>query len=346
MIWNPFKLAPKRFLGVDVGTSSIKIVELSRAGKRKKLNNYGEMLAAFLYEKSFRTFEKNTLILSVEDIANAIRTIIKKAGMQSKKAYFPIPDFSSFFTLLELPPMSQEEIPQAIEYQARQHIPLPLSEITLDWKLIEEGKALLVAVPNEVVYQYQQIAKKSQLELVSLEAEVFSLARALVKEDSPLVLVDIGARSTTCSIVEKRVVKISHSFDTGGNDFTNVVSKALNVTYSQAEVIKRKRGLRPNENRSLRQTLLPLVDLILQEIIKINQSYFRSERKEIQKVILAGGSALLPGLADYFSENLEKPVVIGDPFADLYYPSILEGLLQEMGPSYSIAVGAALYGFQ
>jgi type IV pilus assembly protein PilM len=346
MIWNPFKAAPKSFLGVDIGTSSIKIVELSRSGKRKKLDNYGEMQATSLYEKPFRTFEKSTLTVSTQDVIRAIRGIIKEAKMQSRRAYFSIPDFSSFFTTLDLPPMTEEELPRAVEYQARQHIPLPLSEVTLDWQIIEEGKVLLVAVPNEVIHQYQEIAKEATLELISLEAEVFSLARALVGEkEFPVVLIDIGARSTTINIIEKGILKISHSFDTAGNDLTNVIAKGFNLDYKNAEEIKRKQGLNPEEG-SPRESLLPLVDLILTEIKKIIQSYFQSDKKEVQKIILAGGTARLPGLADYFSKNLGKSVVIANPFLDLYYPPILEELLKEMGPSYSIAVGAALYGLQ
>jgi len=338
-------VAPKSFLGVDIGTSSIKIVELSRSGRRRKLDNYGEMRAVSLYEKAFRTFEKSTLTVATQDVVKAIRGIIKEARMQSNRAYFTIPDFSTFFTTLDLPPMTEEELPQAVEFQARQHIPLPLSEVTLDWQVIGEGKVLLVAVPNEVIHQYQEIAQSSQLELLSLEAEVFSLARALVKEDEPAALVDIGARSTTCSIIEKKVLKTSHSFDTAGNDLTNIVAKGLNIDYQKAEKIKREKGLNPGEG-SPRETLLPLIDLILEEIKKIAQNYFQTERKEVQKVILAGGSALLPGLADYFQKNLQKPVVIANPFADLYYPPILEKILKEMGPSYAIAVGVALYGLQ
>ncbi|RLC34441.1 MAG: hypothetical protein DRZ76_02685 [Candidatus Nealsonbacteria bacterium] len=346
MIWNPFKATAKSFLGVDIGTSSIKIVELSRAGKRRKLDNYGEIQAASLYEKPFRTFEKSTLSVSTQDVIRAIRGIVKEARMKSRKSYFAIPDFSTFFTTLNLPPMTKEELPQAVQFQARQHIPLPLSEITLDWQVIGGGKVLLVAVPNEVINQYQEIAQSSQLELLSLEAEVFSLTRAVVKEEKdPLILIDIGARSTTISIVEKGTLRISHSFDTAGNDFTNIISKGFHVDYPKAEEMKRNQGLNSGEG-SLRESLLPLIDLILEETKKITQSYFQSERKEAQKIILAGGSALLPGLVEYFSENLHKPVSVADPFSDLYYPPILEKDLKKMGPSYSIAVGAALYGLQ
>ena len=169
MIWNPFKIAPKGFLGIDIGTSAIKIVEMSRAGKRRKLDNYGEMKAEALYEKPFRTFEKSTLSFSNRDVVRSLSAVLKEAGFKTNKAFFAIPDFSTFFTTISLPAMTDEEIPQAVDYEAPQHIPLPLQSVTLDWQIIEREagaaagqetiKVLLVAVPKDVIQQYQQIAQ-------------------------------------------------------------------------------------------------------------------------------------------------------------------------------------------
>ena len=349
MPWNFFKMAPKSFLGVDIGTSYIKIIELSRWGKRIKLENYGEISALAAYEKPFRTFEKSTLTLSSVNIVRAISAILEEAKIKTTKACFSIPDFSTFFTSFSLPSMTKEEFSEAVKYEARKHIPLPLSEVTLDWQKINEGKILLVAVPNEIIEQYQEIAQNSRLELLSLEAEVFGLARALVgekeEEKTTLGLIDIGARSTTVSIIEGETLKISHSFDTAGNDLTSNIAKGLNVSYEKAEELKKSHGLLPAEVNT-RNLLLPLIDLILTEVKKVFQNFFQTENKKVQKFILAGGSALLPGLSDYFSENLQMSVEIADPFANLYYPPILEKTLKEMGPSYAIAVGTALRGLK
>ena len=92
--------------------------------------------------------------------------------------------------------------------------------------------------------------------------------------------------------------------------------------------------------------MLPLIDLIIEEIKKIFSSFFQAEGKEVKKIVLAGGSALMPGLADYFMKNLSKPAEIANPFTNIYYPPILEDTLKEMGPSCAIAVGAALRGLE
>jgi type IV pilus assembly protein PilM len=131
------KLFPQKFLGIDIGTSAIKIVELSSFGGKIKLENYGEMAAQALYRKPFRTFERNTLLLSARDISRAIKEILEETKIETKKSVFSLPDFATLFTTFELPPMTSEEIPQAVNAEARRHIPIPLGEVALDWQLIE-----------------------------------------------------------------------------------------------------------------------------------------------------------------------------------------------------------------
>lgn len=357
MIWDIFTTTPKSFLGIDIGTFSIKMVELSRHGNRKKLDNYAEIQAGALYEKAFRTFEKSTLSVSNADVVRAIQAAMQEARIKTTRVVFSIPDFSTFFTTFTLPPMTETEIGPAVQYEARQHIPLPLSEVTLDWQIAEHNqrhakeapyKILLVAVPNEVIRQYQNIALNAKLELVSMEAEVFGLVRIIgapEKEIGPVALIDVGARSTTISIVDMKILKISHSFDTSGNDFTDVIAKALRVTHGEAEKIKREQGLNIHQD-NVRHALLPILDLIMTEAKKIFQSFFQSHNKEISKVVLSGGSALMPGFAEYVAKSLAKPTEIIDPFATIYYPPILEETLKRIGPSYAIAVGAALRGLE
>ena len=325
------------------------MVEISRFGNRKKLENYGCLCARVLYEKPFRTFEKNTLLLSSKDIARAIRAIMEEAKIKTRQVIFSIPDFSTFYTTFELPLMPKEELGQAVKYEARQHIPLPLGEVALDWQIVGSSpaktKILLVAVPNEIINQYKEIAALSKLDLVALEAEVFGLIRTLADKEGrePIAVIDIGAQSTTCNIVEKKILKISYSFDMAGNEFTRIISKSLEIDYMEAEKIKKTSGL---EKEEIKQILLPLVDVVIREVEKIFNNFYQQGGREVKKIILAGGESLMPGLKEYFTNTFKKEAEIANSFSNLYYPPILEKKLKEMGPGYAIAVGVALRGIE
>lgn len=364
MIKIPFGVSGKSFLGIDIGTASIKIVELSKKGERKILENYGEISTHEVGEKPFRTGfspEKNSFSLSAREISQGIRAILTEAKINSRLVTFSIPDFSSFFTTLELPPMTDEELPRAVQFEARQHIPLPLSEVILDWSLISKEtpapqgpplKVILVAVPKEVINEYQEISRLCGLHLLALEAEVFGLLRTLIKEDKKvIILVDIGAQSTTVSVVEDKVLKTSHSFDIGDNNLSQSLSQSLGVDLGEAEELKKKYGLTavPDTSlgqKSISQILLPRINLIVAEIEQISQKFYQKEGKEAESITLAGGTALLPGFKEYLASQLKKEVVIGDPFSEIIYPAILTPVLKEIGPSFVIAVGMALRGLE
>lgn len=356
--FSPLRALSKSSLGIDVGTSVIRMVEISSWGERRKLENYGEIKATSIYEEPFRTFDKNTLLLSNKNIARGIKAILEDSQTSCRNAIFSIPDFSSFFTNFELPAMTEQELSQAVVFEAKRHVPMPLGEVTLDWQVINDIniektdkklKILLVAVPNEIIDQYKNIAQMAGLQLIALEAEVFGLLRALAQnERKPVALVDIGAQTSTCSIVEMNTLRTSHSFDLSGNKLTEIISKSLSIEYEEAEKLKSKHGLlNDNGLKTAEQTkeiLLPLIDIILKEIEKVCDDFNDIESRPVEKIILAGATALLPGFQDYAQDYLKKKTEIANPFSDIFYPPILEQKLKRMGPSYSIVTGMALRG--
>lgn len=346
-----FRFLPQNVLGVDVGTSLLKVVELSKWGERVSLKNYGALKASSLYDRPFRTFEKNTLLLSQEDIARALRAILQEAKIEARYAVFSIPDFSSFFTNFTLPPMTKEEVKSAVEFEARKHIPVPLSEVTFDWQVIEghigqnqSVDILLVAVPNEVITQYQEIARLAGLTLGAMEAEVFGLIRSSVGDEKrPVVMVDIGAQSTTINAVVKGTLRMSHSLDIAGNSFTERFSQGLSIDRLAAERQKQEQGM--NIAVGEHSLISPLVDVIINEIKRFVSNFQQFSKQEVQKVILGGGTAQLPGLREYIAGQLTLEVDVVDPFRSVYAPATLERVVQGMGPSYAVAVGIAMREF-
>lgn len=362
-ISNLFKFKAKKFLGIDIGTSSVRVVEISRKGNNYKLENYGEIKTSLVKEKKpFITQEKNTFILSDDNVAKAIKTICQEAEIKTREANFSIPDFCSFFTSFEVPTMGADELSEAIKYEVRPYIPLPISEITLDWSVISGEvsktplKILAVAIPNDVINQYKKIALASGLELKLLESEVSALVRIAVgneEKEKIIGLLDLGSRSTTFSIVEKGILKISHSFSVGGNELTDSLSRSLNITYSEAETVKEKVGISGRNGKfkeigkeNIEKILFPLVDFIIREVKKSLRDYYQNEGKEVEKVVLSGGSALLPGLKEYFFSELKKEITIVNAFRNIEFPRALSDALKEKSPSYAIATGLALKGLE
>jgi type IV pilus assembly protein PilM len=348
MIW-PFKKRFKSFLGIDIGTSTMRVVEASKYGDQEKLENYAYLSIPAFPSGPFRAARKGSLVFSSKRLSELIARMVGEAKMESRRAVFSIPDFSTLFTTFTLPHMAEEEIPQAVRFEARRHVPLPLSEVTLDWlsRKIEneEGggfEILLVVVPNRIIDQYMEIARLAEIQMVSLEAEAFSLQRALVgKSKETVCLIDIGAQSTTCNIIDQGLLRISHSFDIAGNDLTERISKSLNIEYSRAEVIKINRGMLDKENKT-DQILKPLLGMIISEVKRVIEIFYEKEGKDVQKYIISGSSGSLLGLKEYFSQALNSDVKIAFPFKNMIYPTVLEQELRKIGPGFSIAVGTAL----
>lgn len=350
-----FKISSKKFLGIDIGTQSIKVVEASLKGKTRVLENYGEVETSLATDKPFRTAEKDGVSLSDQNIARALNEIRSEAGIKTVEAGFSIPDFCSFFTNLQIPVMDQEEIPQAVQYEVRPYIPMPLSEIFLDW-VVTEGqpgktpiKMLVVAIPTWVVDQYKEIARISNLKPKFLESEAFALTRAIATSETGskiIGLVDMGARSTNCGIIENGILKNSYSFAIAGNELTERLARSLNTDYAKAEDLKKKYGVVADGQgrEDTRKVLIPLVDSILEEVKKALRTYYANEGKEVDKIVLSGGLSLMPGLKEYFFVELRKETIIANPFASFYYPEQIKDILEKKGPSFAVSTGLALKG--
>ncbi len=347
--WNMIiSLFKKQGLGIDIGSFSIKIVELSKARGKITLVNYIEIKRNLKKLSEFSFFKNNSLTPKLGDL---LQKVLSKAKIKAKRVVFTLPDFSIFFTWFELPPMKKGEIPGAVRHQARRQIPFPLNEVTLDWEIIEgtekggKIKILLVVVSNQTIDQYLKIANSSQLQLSALEAEVFALARAFsIKENIPIALVDIGFRSSTCSILDKRVLKRSYSFDISAGKLTDSLANSLKIDYNEAEELKKKYNYLEKEkfDKKINKIFEAWLEAILQEIKRVMDEFYQLELKPVQKIILSGGGALLAGLKECAKRRLKKEVEIINPFLDISYPQALEPQLKILAPSFAIAIGAAL----
>lgn len=348
-------------LGIDIGTKSIRVAEFSRKSDKNFLENYGEMNLDIAGAKTFRWFDQATLNPDIKNISAAIAVILEEAGIVSEKAVFSLPDFSTFFITFELPPMNKKEVDNAIMFEARKYIPMPMNDIIIDSQLMGDkdttkgnNDVLVMAIPKLVVSQYKTIAESCGLELTALEAEVLGLKRALIKpEDGVTCLVEMGYQSTNISIVDNGYVKVSISYDVAGKDLTFGIAENLSVDVSEAEELKRTYGIDSKKNVEVADALIPVLAIVCDKIKKIIREFEAKEGKRVEKILLSGGGARMNGILDFFRVIFgeeeyfrDTKVLIGDAFYKANYYPKLETRLRDINAYFSIAIGEGLRRFE
>ncbi len=367
---NLFKKKPTSVIGVDIGSSAIKVVQLRKKGEKAVLETYGE-LALGPYGGVEIGQATN---LSNERLIEAMTDLMseKEVNLTTNSAGMAIPFASSLMSLIEMPLVSYDQLEVMIPLEARKYIPVPISEVTLDWSVIpkeetdmsheeqdEEKKedkdhpkikktdVLLVAIHNETLTRYQELIRKTGLDSSFYEIEIFSTMRAVLEEDqTPVMIFDMGAASTKLYIVERGIVRLSHTINRGSQDITLMVSKSLGIPIAQAEVIKRSSGILSGGTADIRNIVHLSLDYIFSEANQVVLNYQRKYNKTIGKIVLVGGGSALKGLAELAQTSFQTPVVAGNPFAKTDAPAFLEPILRETGPEFAVAVGVALRKLQ
>ncbi len=345
---------PKSYLGIDIGTLSIKIVEFSNENGRPKLENYAILTNYGLALRNLvQSGEGKTPKAFGGEASPMLRRLVKTGAIEAREINMSVPIFSSFLTVMELPQMSESEVVNAIQFEAKKYVPVPLESVVIDWSLIGTsggGKILilLVAIPRDLINEYTNIARGADLKLLTIELETISAARALIGNDPvPAVLMDMGSRDTTISVVDNGSLRISHSIETSGEDLTQVLANSLNISWRRAEELKKENGLKIMDNNSqITSVLTPMLDIIIKAAQNIIDIYFGKYKKKIEKLIIYGGASKMPGFAQYLNSRLKIDVVIGAPFSRVTYPEKLKPVINEIGHEFTIAIGLALKAFQ
>lgn len=339
-------------LGVDIGTTSIKIAEVVKSSPKPKLINYGILLNKGHLERPNAAIQTNALKISEKETAELLTELVKKSKFKTNEAIASIPSFSAFITSVELPVMPEADTLKAMSFQVSQHIPLPVSEVNIEWLKIgereDEGRAkqqiLIISTPNEIIKRYQNIFKLAGLKLKSLEIESFSLMRSLVSNDpTPTLIADIGDRATNIAIVDRNFLKANVSSDFAGATLTYAIANGLKINIKRAEELKKRKGLKAGGGEYELSILpLPFLDLIIKEVKRAKDDYERKGNKNIERIILSGGGANMIGIGEYFEKQINTPVVIGNSFARISYPQEIELVARGLSRTLAVAIGLAL----
>ena len=359
---NPFaslrqKILPS-YLGVDIGTTSIKLVEVKQGKKLPQIVNYAHLQSSGHLVRSNDVLQTSSMKLFEDEIIDLLKVALRQMRPGANEAIASLPIFSVFSTVFEFPEMSETELQKSLTFQARQYIPQPLSEVALDWMKVGERKddkgfkyeqILLISVPQDLIKKYQKIFKAADLNLKTLEIESLSLVRALVNGDAtPTIVVDIGSRSTNIVFTENGQLRFSAQSDYAGASLTQALANSLNINPLRADELKKEHGIvNAGPNYELSTIMLPYIDVIIGEVKKAQYNYqtqFPGSAKA-ERIILAGGGANLAGIANYFEKELGFPVVKASPFLRFEYPGAIEPLLGEINPIFSVALGLTLREF-
>jgi len=358
------------YLGIDLGGSSIKAVELRDYNGRPQLVTYG-----------FVELQTNILKSNTEEdkehVVNALRQIIKEARVTTNQVVTGLPSYTVFSSIISLPNMSKKELMSAVKWEAKKFVPMPVDEMILDWEIIkdtqdtgavakEDGdgpegndkekddakksqkdlKVLLTAAPKNLVQRYVEIFRAVDLELASLETQAFALERSLIGRDkAPIMIVDIGASASDIMVFIDGIPIVTRSIDIGGNNISQTIARSMNVSVDRAEQFKRDFGLSSAESNASRvpKTIEFVVSNIVNEIKYVLNLYQNQGNiKPIEKIILCGGSSFLVNLPDYLEKVFNTKVYIGDPWARIMYPVELKPVWEEIGPRFAVAVGFAM----
>ncbi|MCX6712399.1 MAG: pilus assembly protein PilM, partial [Candidatus Vogelbacteria bacterium] len=233
--------------------------------------------------------------------------------------------------------------------EARQYVPVPISEVMLDWWVITHSTAdqtaeteqlagdvlvpspddnlpasdrgrkievLIASIHKDTIRQYQDIASQLKLNIDSFEIETFSSIRSVIPNDlMATAILDIGAGTSKIAVVDYGIVRLSHTIDKGSQDITVAISKSLSIPFSKAEEIKRKLGLVGDiEKGDLVEMVSPIVEYIFAEAGKVMVKYQKDHQRSIDKIVLIGGGAMLKGVLELAKNVVGVPVVLGLPF--------------------------------
>jgi len=330
-------------IGLDIGTYSIKLVKLKRRGKNFSVVDFGAA-----YNPVGQVIPADGR--QQQQLAVAVKKLVTEHKISGESLVMALPDTAAFTNVITMPALSDTELSSAIKWEAEQHVPVPLDQVNLEYEVLyrpkkrgtsEKMEILLVAAQKNMIKGYVALAEAVGIEVKALETEVIAAIRSLFRrEDQSISLVcHFGATSVGLAVVHLSRLAMTHSVPVAGLALTRAIESGLGLDASRAEEYKRTYGLDGAQlEGKVRGAMLPVMERVLSEIRKTLQ-FFATQRSgvAVQRVILSGGSAHLPGLATYMAELLALEVVVGNPFEGM------EGRVKLPGDyaAYSVCVGLA-----
>lgn len=331
------------FFGLDIGTYSIKVVQLTGGTNNYRLSAFGEARTP-VNLKSLTQFDKRSL-------ANCIAKLVNEARINIKEVYLSLSETMVYSEVVELPYLSENELSSAINFEAEQYIPIPIEEVQLEYLLLspvvkdssqKKIEVLLVAGQKQGISQLTEISQLAGLIPTVMETEVLSLIRiANLSYRGNCIILDLGHATSKIIVLQNRSLKLLRILNIAGEAFTRAVGKELKMAFLQAEQYKAAYGL--NEavlEGKVAKAIEPVFNLIINEIKNgLNFIYQKQPDFNVRTILVSGGGALMPGLNSYLAKNLNLEAATLDPFRILLKDNSLKKISHY--PGFATAVGLA-----
>ena len=318
---------------IDFGARSIKVVKLHKISDGYELDNYGVTLSP---EGAIANGE----ILNTVAVADTLIKLLKDSGIRDNKAIIAITGQKVIIREIVLPLMEKEELMAGVMWEAPKYVPYDLNKSIIDAEKVDEFvekdgnkmmRVLLVAAPKSIIQPYMKVLKKARIipkivdVISSANIRVFENHLTDKKEEEQEgtiidIIISIGASSTILSLVEKGNLKFTRNILIGGNDITKAINKSLNISFNEAEKLKRETKIvlgpkaEEEKNNESGKIIVEILNQITKEVRK-SLSYYKtqSQRVKYNKIIFSGGCVNIKGIEKYLSEQFEIPIIIGDP---------------------------------
>lgn len=351
----PFKSKKSSpLLGLDISSSSVKLLELSRSGGHYRVESYGvEPLPPNA------VVEKN--ITDPEAVGQAIKRLVTREKTPNKNAAVAVAGSAVITKVIEMDSnLRDDDMEAQIRLEADQYIPYPLDEVAIDFEVqgivednAEKAEVLIVACRTENVEMRQAALEAAGLTAKIVDVEAYAMERAYslivdqldkAEQQQTIAIVDIGATMTTLSVLDGGQTIYTREQFFGGKQLTEEIQRRYGLTFEEAGLAKKQGGL-PDDYEA--EVLTPFKDAVVQQVSRSLQFFFSSSQfNDVDYIVLAGGTASLPGLRDVVQEKIGTPTVVANPFANMSLSSrVGTSALNDDAPALMIACGLAMRSF-
>jgi len=351
-VWS-FAKKYRPYLGLDITTSSVKLIELTMSGGQFRVESYAA-------EPTPHNAINEKAIVDADAVGEAIRRAVKRAGAKSRNAAIAISGDAAITKVIQMPlNLRDNELEAQVEMQADQYIPFPMEEVSYDYQVVGPSEkdstmmdVLLVATRTENVEQRRAAVQAAGLTAKLVDVEAFALenACALMRHQMPdggmdrtIAVVDFGASATTFSVLRDLKVIYTRDFAFGGQLLTEEIMRTYGLTMEEAGRAKKEGGLPSNYQP---EVLDPFIDDMTQQVSRSLQFYLASGsgRTQPDQMLICGGCANISGVADVISSRVGVQALKGDPLGNMKIASKAQSVVND-ATALLIACGLALRSF-